>query len=324
MGKKSRVKQRAATPSNAPGSTAPGAAEVGPRQPCPCGSGRRYKHCHGRPGGAPAPYVARTFEGLPGECDWVALREFVPTATARLSLRDGAQSDREVTVATLLPLATPAFVRMDGSVWIGLQVHANHGDVSRDLAHTVELALDAEPGSQIALDDAPPPGPRLQDLVDPAAAFDVTVHEGFDFWVADVDDPEGELAAAVQSANDAAAPSHRLTSVDAAYWTRIGGREFVRWVLPYDENEVLDGFARLHAAGADRFGESGRLLGMFRAHGLQTPVWELPVGSGAEPFDDGLAEIKPRLDTALGERAALSADERAARNGLANRQLTVR
>ncbi|MDQ3591863.1 MAG: SEC-C domain-containing protein [Actinomycetota bacterium] len=319
MGKKSRVKQRAATTS-----TASGDAEVAPRQPCPCGSGRRYKHCHGRPGGAPAPYVARTFEGLPGECDWVALREFVPTATARLPLRDGVKTDREVTVATLLPLATPAVVRMNGSVWIGLQVYANHGDVSRDLAHTLELALEAEPGSQIALDDAPPPGPRLQDLVDPAGAFDVTVHEGFDFWVADVDDPEGELAAAVQSANDAAAPSQRLTSVDAAYWTRIGEREFVRWVLPYDENQVLDGFARLHAAGADRFGESGRLLGMFRAHGLQTPVWELPMGSGPEPFDQGLAEIKPRLDAALAEPAALSADERAARNGLANRQLTVR
>ena len=154
MGKKSRVKQRATA-----ASTTPGDADVGPRQPCPCGSGRRYKHCHGRPGGAPAPYVARTFEGLPGECDWVALREFVPTATARLTLRNGAQTDREVTVATLLPLATPAVVRTDGSVWIGLQVHANHGDVSRDLAHTLELALVAEPGSQIALDDAPPPGP---------------------------------------------------------------------------------------------------------------------------------------------------------------------
>ena len=86
MGKKSRTRQQPPPPSARP---ADGAA-VGPRQPCPCGSGRRYKTCHGRPGGAPAPYVARTFAGLPGECDWVALREIVPAATAPLTLADGS------------------------------------------------------------------------------------------------------------------------------------------------------------------------------------------------------------------------------------------
>ena len=30
----------------------------------------------------PAPFVARPFEGLPGETDWVAMREVVPSATA--------------------------------------------------------------------------------------------------------------------------------------------------------------------------------------------------------------------------------------------------
>jgi len=28
--------------------------KVGRNDPCPCGSGRKYKYCHGRPGGAPA------------------------------------------------------------------------------------------------------------------------------------------------------------------------------------------------------------------------------------------------------------------------------
>ena len=26
--------------------------KVGRNQPCPCGSGKKYKMCHGRPGGA--------------------------------------------------------------------------------------------------------------------------------------------------------------------------------------------------------------------------------------------------------------------------------
>src|SRR5699024_10263976 len=74
MAKKSRTKARQSAP------LAEG--EVGPRQPCPCGSGKRYKACHGAAGNAPAPFVSRPFEGLPSECDVVALRELVPAATA--------------------------------------------------------------------------------------------------------------------------------------------------------------------------------------------------------------------------------------------------
>ena len=65
---------------------------VGAREPCPCGSGRRYKACHGRAAGQAAEaFVARPFEGLAGECDWVAMREIVPAATAPLTpgRRDG-------------------------------------------------------------------------------------------------------------------------------------------------------------------------------------------------------------------------------------------
>ncbi len=326
MGKKSRNRQHAATAAAAPAGAA--GAEVGPRQPCPCGSGRRYKACHGRPGGAPAPYVARTFEGLPGECDWVAMREVVPAATAPLTLADGvadgAAGDREVTVCTLLPGAVPALVRSDGAVWLGLQVHHNHGDVSRDLAHALELALEAEPGTQVNLVDPPPPGARLQDLVAEGSEFPVTVHEDFGFWLADVEDPDGSLAAALQAANDAAAPSVRLESVDACYWTRMGDREFVRWVLPHDEAAVLDAFARLHAAGDDAASADARLIGMFRAHGLLAPVWELPDGTGADDLDAPFAALGERLTAAMASDEPLSAAERSARSGLAHRQLTIR
>jgi hypothetical protein len=84
---------------------------VGGREPCPCGSGRRYKACHGRAAAHAADaLVARPFAGLASECDWVALREIVPAATAPLTLvgepADRA-GDRVVTLATVLPLAWP-------------------------------------------------------------------------------------------------------------------------------------------------------------------------------------------------------------------------
>src|SRR6476659_3085055 len=94
MGKKSRDRNRNQT--HAPA----GDGAVGPRQPCPCGSGRRYKACHASPDGAASVFTPRPFAHLPAETDVVALREFVPAATAPLRLKD---SDREVVLCSLLP-----------------------------------------------------------------------------------------------------------------------------------------------------------------------------------------------------------------------------
>ena len=112
------------------------------------------------------------------------------------------------------------------------------------------------------------------------------MHDGFDYWVADLDDADGSMAAALEQANDAAAPTDRLTSVEAAYWTSVGNREYLRWVLPDDEDRVLDGLARLHAADAEHLVDGDRLIGMFRAHGLVVPVWDLPLGTGAEALEE--------------------------------------
>lgn len=303
--------------------TAPVPGAVGPRQPCPCGSGRRYKACHGRVGGAPAPFVARTFAGLEGECDWVALREILPAATAALTLT-GASSDRTVQACSLLPMAAPALVRSDGSIWLGLQVLRSFGDVSRDLAAALEQALAAEPGTQVALVDDPGPGPRLQDLVDPDGGFTVQVHAGYDFWLADVAEPPSEVTASLQAANDAASPTQRLDGVGAAYWTRMSGREYLRWVLPYDEERALDGLARLHAAGADSLVDDSRLIGSFRAHGLVVPVWEVPAGTGADALQAPAQAVHERLEAAVGSVEPFGVPERAARSGLANRQVTIR
>jgi Family of unknown function (DUF5926)/SEC-C motif len=314
MGKRSRSRNARA------GQAAPGRDEVGPRQPCPCGSGRRYKACHGS-ADAVAPFVARTFEGLPGECDWVAMREFVPAATAPLEL---AGHDRAVQVCSLLPMTWPALVRDDGAIWLGLQVQHASGDPSRDLAAATELALAADPGTPVPVHELPGPGPRMQDLVADDATFDVTVHDTFDFWVADVDDPTGEVAASLQNANAAITPTRRLTSVEAAYWCDVGTREHLRWVQPYEEEHLIGALARLHARGDDALVEDSRLVGSFRSHGLLVPVWDLPVGTGAEALEEPADAFAGRLADALRDTAPLSAEERSALAGLRNRQLTIR
>lgn len=313
MAKKNRAKARAAEP------TAPG--EVGPRQPCPCGSGKRYKACHGAPGGGTV-FVKRPFAGLASECDLVAMRELVPAATAELPLT-GEYADRTVRICTLLPMAAPAMVRDSGEVWLGLQVQHNFGDPSRDLAAVLLAAFDAEPGTpMVGLTEPPGDGPRLQDLV-ADGPLQVEVHEGFDYWVSDVDDSP-ELAAALEQAQGAASPTARLASVTSAYWTHLGDKEFLRWVMPEPEDDLLDAFARLHVAGQDRVVDDARLIGMFRAHGVVAPVWELPAGTGVEGVEDGAAELRARLDEALASSEDLTTEERSARAGLANRQVTIR
>jgi hypothetical protein len=314
MGKKARLRTQAAEPE-------PGA--VSPRQPCPCGSGRRYKACHGRPGGAPAPFVARTFAGLPGEWDLVALREIVPAATAPLTLVP-PHTDRQVQVCSLLPMAAPALVRADGAVWLGLQVLHFFGDISRDLAAALERALASKPGTRVTLDEDPGPGARLQDLVDPAVELQVEVHPGYDFWIADAPEPSSEVAASLEAANKSAAPTTRLEGVGAAYWTQMSGREYLRWVLPYDEERALDGLARLHAGGQDALVPDSRLIGSFRAHGLLVPVWEVPAGTGAGPLQEPAEGVRDRLQEAVDVDRPLDTGERAARSGLANRQVTIR
>ncbi len=321
MGKKSRVKARSTVAASA---TPGNADEVAPRQPCPCGSGRRYRSCHGSASGPAPTYVARPFEGVAGECDLIAMREILPAATAPLTLRPGVGDGRSVLLCSLLPMAAPAIAREDGSIWLGLQVQHGFGDPSRDLAAVLGRALEAGPGAGvIGLTDAPGEGPRLQDLLTDAP-FEVTVHDGFDYWVADAEDPSGTVAASLESANASANPSARLTSVEAAYWTDVGNREHLRWVMPHDEEPLLDALARLHVAGADRVAEGSRLVGMFRAHGRLVPVWDLPSGTGAAVLEEPAASFGRALESALADGSPLSAEERAARSGLANRQLTIR
>ena len=277
---------------------------------------------------APAPFVARPFEGLTGETDWVAIREVIPSATATVTFADAvvaADGPQSATVATVLPLGWSGLRRADGLVMVALQSGSTTGDASRDVAQVLLATAAADVGMQVpSAPLATASTPRLQDVLDPAAPFEVTVHEGFDFWVPDTNDLDDGGRQALEHANTAAIPTVKLESAPSAYWCRVGERTYLRWVLPFNEDAATDALARLQAASAASLGESSRLLGAFRACGLLVPVWDLDPSLGGADYEEPLAQMVVRLDEALGRTSALSSEERRARSGLLSRQVTLR
>ncbi len=276
---------------------------------------------------APAPFVSRPFEGLPSETEWVAMRELLPAATAAIAFAAGRAPEgapTTATVATVLPLAWPGLHRTGGGVFVATQSGASSGDASRDLAAALLLASAADEGVPIATVPTPTAeSPRLQDLLDLDLAFDVTVHDGFQFWVGDAElDTEGQES--LERANESVVPTVRVEGVTSAYWCAINGRSYVRWVLPHDEDTATDALSRVMASDDSALVEGSRLLGAFRTSGLIIPVWE--VGDDREPtdFGDAVAEMGRRLDAALASTDPLDSAERRARAGLLNRQVTLR
>ncbi|NLU78118.1 topoisomerase II [Micromonospora sp. HNM0581] len=271
-------------------------------------------------------FVPRPFEGLVDEPEWIALRELVPAASAPLRLAPtlvDEHGDRPVTLATVLPMAAPAMCRNDGHIFIGLQRHLHSGDVSRDLAESLLCALRTAPGAQVAVPPLPGPGPRLQDiLVD--GPLEISLHEGFEFWLAPEAAEDPTVRASLERANAAIYPTVRLTAARAAYWCRVTDKAHVRWVLPEGEEAALDALARLGAAGSLTLGGQTRLAGMFRAHGRLVPVWDLPEEIPAGDWEQPVADFAKRYADALAETGPLDADARRSRQGLLGRQLTLR
>lgn len=298
---------------------------INPRQACPCGSGKRYKACHGLSGGPIEVAVSRPFEGLSGECELIAMREFVPSGTAPLTL--SVDTDRTVTLATVLPMAAAGLVRADGSAFIGLQVQTRSSDVSRDLARALRWTLEAKTGEVLAV-----VGPeteegereRLQDMLDTSAAIEPVLHEDFSWWLPEGEEPTGEVALSLERANTAILPTERIGP--AAYWVDAGDRAHLRWVRPEPEENLLLALARLHAAGELGLGEGSRYAGSFRAHGLLVPVWDLDREQHAREWAKPAEELGERLDAALAslEDKPLTSEERRARDGLIGRQITIR
>ena len=271
-------------------------------------------------------FVPRPFEGLAGETDWIALRELVPAATAPVALAPALAErygDRSITVATVLPMAWPALTKPDGRVFIGLQRNTQSGDASRDIALAILLALEAEPGVSVTVPPTPGTGDRLQDIL-ADAPLDVTVRDGFDFWLDDEATEDPEVRASLERANASAYPSSKLAAARGAYWCRVPERAHVRWVLPDDEDAALNTLARLQRAGDLTLGEGTKFAGMFRAYGRLVPVWDLPEGPPADEWEAPFADFTKRYADVFAVGGELSADERRARQGLIARQVTLR
>ncbi|WP_216212694.1 DUF5926 family protein [Amycolatopsis aidingensis] len=270
-------------------------------------------------------FVAQPFEGLAAEPELIALREFVPSATARLSLVDSP--DRTVTVGTVLPMAAAAFVRNDGEVFIGMQVQTRSSDISRDLGRSLRWALEAETGDVLSAPDTtsePADGERLQDLLVADAQLEVELHEDFSWWLPEDTEASGDVALSLERANAAIMPTERLGH--GLYWVDAGDKAHLRWVRPEPEGRLLQALARLSANGEIGLGDGTRYAGSFRAHGLLVPVWDLDPEAHAREWAEPAQQLGARLDAALASLAddPLNAAERRARDGLLGRQLTLR
>ena len=314
MAKKTRVRDAGATPGE------------NPRRPCPCGSGKRYKACHGAGDDV---IVPRPFEGLAAECDLVAMREFLPSATAPLPLRD--PSEAPVTLATVLPGACAALVRPKGEILLGMQVQTRSGDLSADLGKALAWARQAEPNSSL-----PVVGPglgeglaRLQDELDPAASLELTLHSDFSWWVYPNEDgspPSAEVTATLERANAVIMPTEPIVAdgVHAAYWVDTGSKAHLRWVRPEPEDALLTALARLQARGELALNTDSRYAGSFRAHGLLVPVWDLDRELHVKEWTEPVAAFAVALEAALADESPLTDPERRARDALAGKQVTLR
>ncbi|MCW2138911.1 hypothetical protein BXY51_003460 [Actinoplanes cyaneus] len=272
-------------------------------------------------------FVARPFEGLTDEPEWVALRELVPAASARLTLKPEIieeYGDRPVTLSTVLPMAWPAMSRQDGEVFIGLQRHVQSGDVSRDLAVAILAGLQTKPGDPVSVPALPGEGQRLQDvLVD--GPLEITMQDGFEYWLDTDQLQDASVKASLERANASIYPTVRLAAAKAAYWCRIAPEKgHVRWVLAEGEDQALDALARLSAAGELVLREDTKFAGMFRAHGLLVPVWDIPGEPEAADWEAPLADFAKRYQDTLAISEPLDAAARRAKQGLIGRQLTLR
>lgn len=268
--------------------------------------------------------VVRPFEGLAAECDLVAMREFVPTATAPLTLRDG---DRPLTLATVLPGAVAALVRSEDDVptgYVAVQVQAEPADPAVGFGFSAQWAATVEPGESLNFAPLDSVSPTFAEIVDGDKELDITVHKDFNWWIPEGVTPDAEVAATVERANQAIMPSARLEGLSAAWWVDAGDKAHLRWVRPEDEDELMLALARLHASGNLNLGDGSRFAGSFRTHGLLVPVFDLDNELHAREWTAAATELGDRLSQALAVDTPLTSDERRSRDGIRSRQVTLR
>ncbi|MFT3901428.1 MAG: DUF5926 family protein [Gordonia sp. (in: high G+C Gram-positive bacteria)] len=292
----------------------------------------------------------RPFDGLAAECDLVALRTFVASATARLPLIEPGPPEPELTsvvpddelgpnlqkdgvrnhvnAATVLPGVIGAMVR-DGKGaregFAALQLNPDPTDLAAEFAAEIEFAAHAK------VDDKYTPGAApskpLTKLLDADAPLDITVYDDFAWWYA----PGAKLDAGVKQMLEQAAatiqPTARLkpkSGLGAPWWVDAGDKAHLRWIRPEDEDTVMTALARLHAAGHLTLGEGSRFAGSFRTHGLLVPVFDLDVKKHAEDWYDGLDQFDAWLVEAMADKSELTTEERRSRAGIRTRQVTLR
>lgn len=268
------------------------------------------------------PFVARPFEGIANEEDLVAMMQIIPAATASVRL-DAEHGGAQIQFVTLLPEMAQAMRRADGELLVAMQTTLHSGDASRDVAAATLSALGLDEGAALAMNGLPEPGERLQDILDPEVPPRISVHESFDFWLAPDQATDPEVARAIEETKGELAPTVPVPGVEHAYWCRLNGKEFVRWVRGEDEDDFFNAFARVHAARQSDLEEGARFIGAFRACGLAIPVWELNPGTEAEELTAPMQAMGERLEAALGDDAPLDAAARRAKAGIISRQVNL-
>ncbi|WP_042377822.1 DUF5926 family protein [Gordonia alkanivorans] len=275
---------------------------------------------------APPP---RPFAGLASECDFVALRTFVASATARLELTEPADTRNDVSLVTILPGAGPALAReYNGATegLVGLQTEPDRMAPAVELAAAIAWAAHAEAGSEFDLESTDE-SPSLDEVLKADAILDITVHQDFSWWFPEGTDVPAEIAPMFERANDSVLPTARLvveSGSGAPWWVDAGERAHLRWIRPEPEDDLMAAMARLHAAGRLTMGEGSRFAGSFRTHGLLVPVFDLDNEMHHEEWQAGLNQLDQWLGEALADSSELTIAERSSRDGIRGRQVTLR
>ncbi|MDG3010495.1 hypothetical protein G4X40_10085 [Rhodococcus sp. D2-41] len=275
--------------------------------------------------------AARPLQGLAAECDLVALREFVPSATATLTVADTVAAERPLVVSTVLPGAVAALVREQGPDDAGLgmvamQVQAYSGDLGADLAASVLWAAGASVGETLTAAGPTAQTPPVTEVLAADRPLEITVHNDFNWWIPEGVQPAPEVQAAVDRANEVMLPTALLQGegIESAWWVDAGDKAHLRWVRPEDEDELMSALARVHAAGGLTLGDGSRFAGSFRTHGLLVPVFDLDPERHPDEWIPATAEFGRRLQDALAVTTPLTPEERRSRDGIRGRQITLR
>ncbi|MDR2566438.1 MAG: DUF5926 family protein [Bifidobacteriaceae bacterium] len=270
----------------------------------------------------PTTYVARPLAGLPLEAELVAMREILPAAVATATLAE-SQGGGPVHFVTLAPGMARGYKRADGVPVVALQPSHPSDDVAQDLGNALVAALAAEPKTAAKPAPLGDPGPRLPDLLDPAGPVSFELKDSFEYWT-ELDPEDKTLADTAVRLAEEITPTEAVGEVAGAYWAQLNGREYLRWSLGLEEEQLLDALARLQAKREAGVIDGAKYTGAFRTMGVVIPVWELPRGVKAAELAEPLAQFKERLDQAVAADQPLDAAERRSRAGLVARFLTLR